>query len=200
MRRAWWLRILLLMALAWAMGFAWFVNVAWRPQVPPPHADGIVVLTGGADRVNVGLRLLADNAAELLLVSGVGRAADFPELAHRASVDHALAPRVTLGRLANSTYGNAAETADWVALHHIHTLIVVTAGYHMPRALVELRQRLPDVVLYPVTVQPPGTRSLEDKLAWRLLAEEYTKFLAAELGLTDLAGRAGLSFSAEHGG
>jgi uncharacterized SAM-binding protein YcdF (DUF218 family) len=182
------------------LGFAWFVNVAWRPQVPPPHADGIVVLTGGADRVNVGLRLLADNAAELLLVSGVGRAADFPELAHRAGVDHALAARVTLGRLANSTFGNATETADWVALHHIHTLIVVTAGYHMPRALVELRQRLPDVVLYPVTVQPPGTRSLEEKLAWRLLAEEYTKFLAAELGLTDLAGRAGLSFSAEHGG
>jgi len=200
MMRSWWLRIPLLLALAWAAGFAWFVTVAWRPQVPPPHADGIVVLTGGADRVTVGLRLLADNAAELLLVSGVGRAADFPELAHRAGVDHALAPRVTLGRLAGSTYGNATETADWVALHHIHTLIVVTAGYHMPRALVELRQRLPDVVLYPVTVQPPGTRSLVDRLAWRLLAEEYTKFLAAELGLTDLAGRAGLSFSAEHGG
>ena len=200
MMRAWWFRIPLLLALAWASGFVWFVSVAWRPQITPPHADGIVVLTGGADRVNVGLRLLADNAADLLLVSGVGRPADFPELAHRAGVDRALAPRVTLGRLASSTFGNAMETADWVALHHIHTLIVVTAGYHMPRALVELRQRLPGVVLYPVTVQPPGTRSLDDALAWRLLAEEYTKFLAAELGLTDLAGRAGLSFSAEHGG
>jgi len=105
-----------------------------------------------------------------------------------------------LGRTAYSTYGNAAETADWAALHHIHALIVVTAGYHMPRALVELRDRMPGVVFYPVTVQPPGMRSISDVGTWRLLVEEYSKFLAAELGMTDLAGRAGLGATAEHGG
>jgi uncharacterized SAM-binding protein YcdF (DUF218 family) len=204
MRHARWLLLPATLALAWAAGFAWFVATAWRPPLAPPHADGIVVLTGGAERVSAGLHLLQNNAADLLLVSGVGRAAEFPELAHRAGIEPSqialLAPRVTLGRVAVSTRGNAAETADWVALHHIAALIVVTAGYHMPRALAELRRRLPGVRLSPFTVQPPGVRAIGDVATWRLLAGEYTKFLAAELGLAELAARLGLLALVERGG
>ena len=209
MRRRFWLRLLAARAGAWVAGFVWFVHAAWRPPVAPPHADGIVVLTGGAERVTVGLRLLQDGAADRLLISGVGRAAEFPGLAHRAGVDRALAPRVVLGRAASDTRGNAAETSDWVAEHRIGSLIVVTAGYHMPRALAELRRRLPDVRLFPVTVQPPGMRDVTDPTSWRLLAGEYTKLLVAELGLVAWAGRDGLAArtgiagsddSAEHGG
>lgn len=178
---------------AWLLGFAWFVHEARSPTETPPHADGIVVLTGGADRVAAGLRLLEAGAADRLLISGVGRAAEFPELAHRAGVDKTLAPRVALGRLAGDTRGNASETSDWVLAHHIKSLIVVTAGYHMPRALAELRRRLPDIALIPVRVQPPGMRDIKDPTSWRLLAGEYTKFLAAELGLVELAGRAGFN-------
>ncbi len=193
----------------WLFGFAWFVHEARSPSAAPPHADGIVVLTGGADRVAAGLRLLESGVAERLLISGVGRAAEFPELAHRAGVDRMLAPRVALGRMAGDTHGNASETSDWVAAHHIASLIVVTAGYHMPRALAELRQRLPGITLIPVRVQPPGMRDMTAPTSWRLLAGEYTKFLAAELGLVELAGRAGfgarpgfvgLDPLAEHGG
>lgn len=193
----------------WVLGFVWFVQEARSPTVAPPHADGIVVLTGGADRVAAGLRLLQAGAADRLLISGVGRAAEFPELAHRAGVDRGLAPRVMLGRMAGDTRGNASETSEWVAEHHIKSLIVVTAGYHMPRALAELRQRLPDITLIPVRVQPPGMRDFTAPTSWRLLAGEYTKFLAAETGLLELASRAGLGARpgfvgldplAEHGG
>jgi uncharacterized SAM-binding protein YcdF (DUF218 family) len=194
-----WLLLPGLAALAWMAGFAWFVDIAWRAPQTPPRADGIVVLTGGAERVSAGLRLLQDDAADRLLVSGVGRNADFPALAHLAGVNHTLAPRVTLGRMAVTTHGNALETADWAATHHIASLIVVTAGYHMPRALVELRQTMPDVVLYPVGVQPRGMHASE-LTTWRLLAGEYTKFLAAKCGLTDLAERLGFGSPAEHGG
>lgn len=193
-------RLLLLpaaLALGWAAGFVWFVHTAWQPPTLPPRADGIVVLTGGADRVAVGLHLLQENAARLLLVSGVGHAAEFPELAHRAGVDVSLAPRVTLGRMAVTTHGNALETASWAAAHHIVSLIVVTAGYHMPRALAELRRSLQDVTLYPVTVQPPGMRAIHDPMTWRLLAGEYTKYLAAEVGLGGLAGAIGIGPAAE---
>jgi uncharacterized SAM-binding protein YcdF (DUF218 family) len=185
------------LVLGWIGGFAWFIHTAWAPTPVPPKADGIVVLTGGVERVQTGLRLLEQGAASRLLVSGVGRAADFPELAHRAGVDLSLAPRVTLGRVAGSTHGNAAETAEWAANFGIRSLIVVTAGYHMPRALAELRRRLPGVTLYPAAVQPPGTSALREPSAWRVLAGEYTKFLVAELGLTELAGR---TLSLEHGG
>lgn len=184
--------------LGWLAGFAWFVQTAFAPTQPPPHCDGIVVLTGGADRVEVGFRLLRDNAADLLLVSGVGRAADFPELAHRAGIDVSLAPRVTLGRTAASTRGNATETAEWSRAHHMTSLIVVTAAYHMPRALTELRQTLPNVALHPVTVQPPGMKSMRNPLILRLLAGEYTKLIAVELGLAGLAGQLGFGTAVEH--
>lgn len=189
----------LTLLLAWASGFAWFTAAALRTPLPPPKADGIVVFTGGAERVSAGFHLLQGNAAGLLLVSGVGPAAEFPALAHRAGVAVALAPRVTLGRQAISTRGNAIETAEWAAAHRIGSLIVVTAGYHMPRALAELRRSLPDVALYPAPVQPPGMRSLAEGSTWRLLAGEYMKYLAAEAGLADLAVHVGIQGHADLG-
>ncbi len=177
------------LALLWGAGFAWFLRVALTERPPPPRADGMVALTGGAGRVETALRLLAEGQANHLLISGVGGAADFSELARRAGVDPALGARVTLGRGAASTRGNAAETADWATDKRIKSLIVVTAGYHMPRALAELARALPDVALYPVPVLPPVPREAG---MLRLLASEYTKWLASEVGLTALDPHAAL--------
>ncbi len=176
--------------LSWAAGFAWFVHAAVETTAPPPIADGIVALTGGAERVETALHLLAQGRARLLLVSGVGGAAEFTELAHRAGVSASLAGRVTLGRAAATTRGNAEETAAWAHDNAIRSLIVVTAGYHMPRALAELGRTLPGVTLHPVSVLPPALRDGHDTATLRLLAGEYTKWLAAEVGLTALVSRA----------
>ncbi len=179
----------LLLVLTWIAGFGWFVHTAFENRPPPPPADGIVALTGGADRVETALHLLAEGRARLLLVSGVGGATDFSELAHRAGVASALAPRVALGRAAASTHGNAAETAEWARAHAVRSLIVVTAGYHMPRALTEIGRALPGVPLYPVAVQPPAMRGEADAATFRLLAGEYTKWLATEVGLSAIVSR-----------
>jgi uncharacterized SAM-binding protein YcdF (DUF218 family) len=104
-------------------------------------------------------------------------------------VASALAPKVTLGRAAASTHGNATETADWARTHAVRSLIVVTAGYHMPRALAELGRALPGVPLYPVPVQPPAMRSETGAATFRLLAGEYTKWLATEAGLSAIVSR-----------
>jgi uncharacterized SAM-binding protein YcdF (DUF218 family) len=175
------------LVLAWSGGFAWFLRVAWTTAEPPAAADGIVALTGGAERVETALKLLADGHARVLLISGVGGATEFAALARRAGVDASLRARVTLGRTAVSTRGNATEAADWARANGLQSLIVVTAGYHMPRALAELSRAMPDVALYPDPVLPPAMRQ-PGLTALRLLAAEYTKWLAAEAGLTALAG------------
>ncbi len=186
-------------ALAWCAGFMWFLAQTTLPPTPPSHADGIVVFTGGADRVGMGLRLLRDGNARQLLVSGVGREVVLRDLAALSGIDTApMANTITLGRLASSTHGNAQETQEWATRLHIGSLIVVTASYHMPRALAELRRSLPDVVLIPYAVQPPGLRAMPTLASLRLLAGEYSKFLAVELGLEDLAER--LSSATEHVG
>lgn len=185
-RHAWLLGLAALIALAWCAGFVWFVHIAQSRPDLPAQADAIVTLTGGAGRVEAGLRLLADGRAPRLLVSGVGGTAEFAAFARRAGADQTLASRVTLGRTAGSTHGNAAETAEWAQAYGARSLIVVTSAYHMPRALAELSRALPRATLYPapvVVAWTPGTRLAR----LRLLAEEYTKWLAVLLGVSDLA-------------
>ncbi len=182
MRRRWVAMALPLLAAAgWAAGFGWFLHSATAPAALPAHADAILALTGGAGRVETALRLLADGRAPLLLVSGVGGPTDFAELARRAGVSGSLRQRVTLGRAATSTRGNAQEAAAWARLRDVRSMIVVTAFYHMPRALAELTRTLPGVTLHPA---PVADRLLPNPAPLRLLAAEYTKFLFAELGLS----------------
>ena len=119
----------------------------------------------------------------MLLISGVGHGADLSDLLHGTGIDPApLAPYVTLGHAATTTAGNADETADWVQAQGLHSLLVVTASYHMRRALTELQRSLPDVQLIPSPVRPPALRH-GGLATMRLLAGEYTKWLAAELWL-----------------
>ena len=182
---------MLLLALLWVAGFLWFLYAISVPAEPPPEADGIVVLTGGAERVETALHLLADGRARLLLISGVGAHVSFADIARLAGGDPGLAPRVTLGRTAVSTHGNAREAAGWAAANAVRTLIVVTSGYHMPRARAELSRALPDtrLISYPVVTPPP--RGMHDIAALRFLAQEYSKFLIAEAGLSGLTARDG---------
>ena len=173
----------LLAAAGWAAGFGWFLHSVTAPAALPAHADAILALTGGARRVETALRLLAGGRARLLLVSGVGGSADFADLARRAGVPASLRDRVTLGRAAVSTRGNAQEAAAWAQAHEVRSMIVVTAFYHMPRALAELARTLPGVALYPA---PVGDKLLPSPAPLQLLAAEYTKFLGSKLGVSGL--------------
>ena len=176
--------LLAVLVLLVGAGFAAFVAVAHRDAGPVPQADGIVALTGGADRVETALRLLAAGKARMLLVSGVAHGAGLHELARRVDLDPvALAPRVTLGRAATTTLGNAEETAAWLHEHDLHSLIVVTAGYHMPRAMLEMRRTMPGVPLFPVPVQPAAMRRAT---LGRLLVGEYAKLIGAWFGVSHL--------------
>ena len=178
----WLLALIIAASACWLGGFVWFVNATRQTtELPNIHTDGIVALTGGAGRVEQALRLLANGQADKLLLSGIGGGTDLAKLGHRAEIDTApLADRITLGRYAASTHGNGVETAIWAEQNRIHSLIVVTATYHMPRALAELRSALPGVRLFPFAVRPVADRMPR----LRLEAEEYTKYLLTKAGLS----------------
>lgn len=175
-------------------GFLWFLGaVAAAPGAPERRTDAIIVLTGGAERVRTGLDLLDAGQAPRLLVSGAAprlTLAEFARAHGRGAA--ALAGRVTLGRAAATTVGNAAETAAWLraqGLGEAASLRVVTAGYHMPRALLELRRALPDATLLPHPVGPSGLREgavPRSRIAGLLLGE-YLKYGIALTGLSALA-------------
>jgi uncharacterized SAM-binding protein YcdF (DUF218 family) len=164
-------------------GFLWFLHRAATPVPPEPAARGIAVLTGGPDRVETGLALLVTQPGARLIVSGVGRDTGLADLAREAGMDPApLAARATLGRAATSTRGNAREIAAWARSNGLREITVVTAGFHMPRALLELGRALPGATFRPHPVQPQLARPVA-------LAREYVKLLGAAAGLSALTER-----------
>ena len=184
--------LVLLLPAAFLVGFAVFVAQALDPAEPSMgKTDGIVVLTGGSDRVATGLRLLSENLAPRLLISGAHPEAGLAGIAAAAGHDPAaFAGRVSIGRAAATTRGNAVETAAWARAEGVRSLRVVTASYHMPRALLELRRALPGVELVPHAVVPATLRdhgALWRPAVWALLFGEYGRYVLARAGLSALA-------------
>ncbi|MCR0985810.1 YdcF family protein [Roseomonas populi] len=176
--------------LAVSGGFLWFLHRSAAPAPEIPPTPGIAVLTGGPDRVEAGLALLEARPEARLIVSGVGPDAGLAELVRSAggrgaTMDPAaLADRIVLGREATSTRGNAREIAAWARRAEIREITVITAGFHMPRALLELRRDLPEAVLHPRPVEPFVARPVP-------MIREYVKLIGAALNLSTLLERPG---------
>lgn len=164
--------------LAWALGFIAFAVLMPRPA-GGERTDGIVVLTGGAGRVQRGAALLAQDAARRMLISGVDRRVTAAELAATYHLAPALMARVDLGRSAVDTRSNALETRRWIASHGYRSIRLVTTDWHMRRARFELRQ-----VLNGVTVVQDAVPSEPSLLG---LLREYNKYLVRRAAA--LAGR-----------
>jgi uncharacterized SAM-binding protein YcdF (DUF218 family) len=186
--------IVLILLAAWGAGLLAFANRVANSTPPPdpPQADAIVALTGASViRLEAAEALLEEGLGERLLISGVNRETTRKQVratlitGGQATGDRAPAGRafdccVDLGFQAENTLGNARETAPWVARHHYHTLIVVTADYHMPRALLELKAAMPGVALYPF---PVATEAVDARRWWaspddaRRMVLEYCKYI-----------------------
>ncbi len=193
-QRGAWLRRLLSLTvvccLLWLVGFGWFLAIVAgeRPITPMPYADGIVVLTGGSDRVKAGLELLVAGAAPRLLISGAGVGTYLGDFTPRDGINAtAEAASISLGHRATTTRGNARETARWVVRHAMTSLIVVTADYHMPRALLELHRQMPGVSLLAEPVRPPAMAHLDRWRSLRLLAAEFGKYVLVRFRLGGFA-------------
>lgn len=178
--------MLIIACLGWVVGLPVFVSTIPEHAAQTEEAtDAIIVLTGGSLRLETGIALLEAGRAPKLFVSGVHRGVEAREIAGFAAKD----PRffeccVDLGHDAADTAGNATETALWVERNEIASIRLVTAAYHMPRALLEVEARMPEVRILPHPVFPervklnswfrfPGTAVL--------VSIEYSKYLLAAI-------------------
>ena len=164
-------RLVILLLLAWALGFAWFALT-----LPQPHAggktDAVIVLTGGEGRVLRGLEALRKAWAQHLLVSGVDREVKPREFAalYHISADQ-MTCCVTLGFESVDTRSNAREAARWIAANKFRSVRLITTDWHMQRAAYELS-----------LMQPKGVVVLRDAVvshpSFETLFTEYHKLLA----------------------
>ena len=179
----------ILVALAYLSGFVLFVSLL--PMTPPglPKADGIVVLTGGGTRLDRAEALFERGVGKRLLISGVDQATSKETLKHLIHGGPRFDCCADLGYAAEDTRGNAQEAKSWTETHDFHSLLLVTARYHMPRSLQEFSAAMPEVTFLPYPVE-------QDRIDlagwWRypktvlLLHREYVKYLAS-LATTSMA-------------
>ncbi len=170
----------------WLGGFLHFVGqLPLEVADPVGETDAIVVLTGGAERLDAGLALLIAGKAKRLLISGVDQATTLAALQKRSRIDPAtFACCVEIGHQAADTVGNADEAARWARSAGYRSLRLVTAGYHMPRSLLHFRAAMRDIEVIANPIFPGHVKSSE----WwrypgttRLLAVEFNKYLVSLL-------------------
>lgn len=144
-------------------------------------ADAIVALTGGASRIDAAFAALQQKRAPILLISGVHPNVSVARIKSRWQGDLTIFDCcVALGREATSTVGNAEEIAKFVAERHIRSLIVVTADYHLPRALIQIHRHSPEVRLIAMPVRASHARSRDwwrDASTLRRVGLEYCKYI-----------------------
>ncbi len=181
--------VILAVILPIAIGFVRFADHLPQPTENTADTDAIVVLTGGGARIPTGFALLEAGKAKRLFVSGVHPGVGVSALLRidrtlsgAAPPSPDLASRIDLGDTAGDTFGNSVETVAWMRANDFHSMRLVTADYHMPRALIEFRMEAPDIRIIPNPVKPHG---LDEAHWWRdratanVLLGEYGKYLIA---------------------
>lgn len=182
--------LLVLFAGAFA-GFLWFADSVTSMR-PPEHAkaDAIVVLTGGYQRIEQAVSLLADGAGGRLLISGVHPSTTPSQIRKMTQSSKDLfSCCVDIGYDALDTVGNANETVRWIHDKGFRSILVVTNNYHMPRSLLELKRLDPatEFIPYPVVNSDLKRRNwFVDPNALRTLLSEYGKIVATSI--RDFAG------------
>lgn len=173
----------------WTAGF--FIFASGVPTAEPSDyesTDGVAVLTGGKRRLLEGVILMEQQIADRMLISGVGGNASLDGLLLAVGANPkeaaSYASRIEIDRVSDSTAENADAIAAWAKRHRLRNVRLVTSNYHMPRAMYELRRRMP---LFRIVAHPVFTPAFRAESWWMhpnsagILFTEYVKFVAAIL-------------------
>jgi len=163
----------------WGLGFLYFSNLVSKYEMPNEKidTDAIVVLTGGAKRIEAGIALLKDNPSKRLFITGIDSKIKKISL---NSLPKKLQNKVEFGKKATNTFENASETKAWLALNSMKSITLVTATYHMPRSLLVFKRAMPELQ---IECYPVFRSDFKDNQWWKnpkstiLMLKEYTKYI-----------------------
>ena len=153
-------------------------------------SSNIVILTGGTNRIKDGLKIVnkfeqSSTFNSKILVSGTGKGFTKMSLAKNIDFNYNLIECcIELDSISTNTYSNAFETLKWVKKNNISEFILITSNYHMPRAFLEFKYRMPNLKIftYPITPKKHNINNwLSSFQTFSLVLSEYCKFLVANL-------------------
>jgi uncharacterized SAM-binding protein YcdF (DUF218 family) len=172
----------------WAGGLvAFYFQIPTTPTQNSEHTDAIIVLTGGKERVPEGLELFAEGYADKILISGVGKDSTEQEVIGSLALPDALMGKINLEQIdfgyeATNTPENALEAKAWVEENKIKSVRLITANYHMQRAVKLFKAVMPSLRIIENPVFPDDFKKSEwpkNRNTARLIFWEYNKYLAS---------------------
>ena len=181
--KRWFLLGVLIIFAAWALGFVLFARYINSYEIDTnTKTDAIIVLTGGRNRISEGIRLLNENLADRLFISGVPENISIRQIEKQAKIKADDENKIELGRKAKNTIENAIETEEWIKKNNIKSIRLVTSSYHIPRSLQEFiiyvtMENNLEVVLNPIYSPNVNLKWWKSWGTFRLLMLEYNKFL-----------------------
>lgn len=148
----------------------------------PPRS--VVVFTGAYDRIDLGLKMIASDRADQLLISGANRTSGlipdrFPALFDPTpeQSEWISSGRIVLGADSHSTFENALETACWLETQpEVDSVTLITSRRHMARASLALQRSVGSVSVVRLFSDPTEPY---DRLEIDL--DEFSKFSATWL-------------------
>ena len=155
------------------------------------RASNIVILTGGSNRIRDGLKIIKnlENSAIIntkLLISGTGKGFTISNvkklLPKNKSLNIFINCCIELDNKSQNTHSNAIETLKWAKKNNIKAYILITSNYHMPRAALEFKARMPNfkIVTHPITPKKHDISNwMHSFETFSLIFIEYSKFLIA---------------------
>ena len=164
---------------------------------PNPENTNIVILTGGTNRIKDGFDIINkfDEKSKYtikILVSGTGKG--FTKL----SIKNMLSPDfdlklikccVELDAISQNTYSNAKQTLKWSTKNNIKEFILITSNYHMPRSILEFKNKMPNIriLTYPIKPRKHEINNwLNSFETFSLIFYEFCKFIISNIRINIL--------------
>lgn len=200
-----WLLIIALALIVLLPTAAWGAARLLIVRTPAQHAEAIVMLSGSAtyrERTAHAAKLYNEGRAPRVILtndnvqSGWSESEQRNPLYYERAISELRAASVPADKIEVSpdpilgTYDEASVIRVYCEKHQIHSIVVVTSGYHSRRALWTFRQVFRDsgidVSMDPVEAgidTPPAATWWLNSFGWEMVAEEYGKLVCYRLNL-----------------
>ncbi len=141
---------------------------------------GIVVLTGGKNRIEKGVDLLLKGYGDKLLISGVFMPSEIEtKFSLEKEKNELFKCCIFFDQKSKNTLENAKEVVKWLNENKdIKSIILISSYYHLPRSILVLEKKITsDLKIYPVPAI--SKNNLRDQFFFhlKLIISEYFKVL-----------------------
>ena len=145
-----------------------------------PGKVGVVVLTGGKNRIEKGVDILSKGYGDELLISGVFMPSEIEaKFSLEREKKELFKCCVSFDQKSKNTLENAEEVEKWLNQNKdIKSIILVSSYYHLPRSMMIFEKKIKsDVKIYPTPAIQKNNFENQILFHLKLIISEYFKVL-----------------------